>query len=133
MPDNFIGFAVARRTARANLVDGWLDGATLGIYDGTRPADADTAITTQTLLAEFTLPNPAGSVTDGVFTGDAITEVTVSNTGTAAWARAIDSADAVIADLEVGTTGSGSAIEINSVSLVTGSDIGITSFVITEV
>jgi hypothetical protein len=56
--------AIAACDAIVDRVD--LGGAgKLRIYDGTQPADPDTAVSTQVLLAEITLANPAfNSATD---------------------------------------------------------------------
>ena len=132
MTTNVISFAVARRTSRANLVLGWGAAAKLRLYTASRPAGPDTAISTQTLLAEFTLPNPAGSVASGVFTADAVTSVLATATGTAAWARLLDASNAVIADLDCGATGSGAAIELNNLAISTGGEVVLTAMTITE-
>lgn len=129
---DLIRFAAARRTARAELHAAWLDGGTLTVYTAPVPASADTAITTQTALVEFDLPDPAGDVTDGVFTAHTIAGALNLATGTAAWTRARDAAGAVIGDYDVGSVGSGEAIEMDNLSVVAGSLSTITSFVVTE-
>lgn len=129
---NIIRFSDARRTSRANLHLGWLAGSTLNLYTTPVPADADTAITTQTLLATFILPDPAGTVTDGVLTVASIDPATNVADGTVAWARAFDDADTVIADYDVGAVGSGAAIEMTPITVVSGSNSTISSFVIIE-
>ena len=60
---NLMGFTTARKTSRAELVASWLDGGEVRIYTGSRPANADTALSGQTLLVTLTLPNPSGTVT----------------------------------------------------------------------
>lgn len=129
---DLIRFAAARRTARAELHAVWLDGGTLAVYTAPVPADADTAITTQTKLVEFELPDPSGEVEDGVLTADTIAAALNLATGTAAWARARDALGAVVGDYDVGAVGSGAAIEMDNLSLVSGSLSTITSFVVTE-
>jgi len=125
-----VRFATARKTARANLMITWCAEATLALYDGTAPADADTAVTTQTKLAEFTLPAaPAGTVTDGMFTLAAGTAAATGlATSTATWARLSDSADATIGDYDVGTVGSGAAVEIDNADLVAGALVSLVAF-----
>lgn len=129
---NVLGFATARKTSRGELLATWLAGGTLRIYDGTRPTDADTAIGSQVLLVSFTLPNPAGTVTSGVFTASAISAAMVGTAGTASWARVVDSSAATIFDADVGVTSSGSVIEIDNVTLAQGANCTVTAFVLTE-
>ena len=129
---NILGFTTARRTSRGELLAGWLDGGKAEVYTATRPASPDTAITSQTLLVTFTFPDPSGSVTAGVFTGDAIAQALVAETGTAAWARLYDDADGPIGDADVGLTGSGAFLQLDNLSLVEGGYVSVTDFGITE-
>ncbi|MCO5763772.1 MAG: hypothetical protein NHG36_20100 [Chromatiaceae bacterium] len=129
---NLLGFATARKNSRAELLASWLDGGEIRVYDGTRPASADTAVSTQTVLVTFEIADPAGDIEDGIFTGDAIAVAMVAETGTAAWARVVDDAAATVFDCDVGLTGSGEMIEIDNLSLVEGGYCSITSFTITE-
>lgn len=129
---DLIRFAAARRTSRAELHATWLDGGTLAVYTAPVPAGADTAITTQTKLVEFDLPDPAGAVSDGVFIGAAIPAALNLANGAAAWARARDALGAAVGDYDVGAVGSGAAIEMDNLSIVAGALSTITSFVVTE-
>lgn len=129
---NLIRFCDDRRTSRGNLHALWLDGGTLTVYDAPEPADADTALTTQVALVTFAIPDPAGDVSDGVFIADAMAATLIAATGTAAWARAYDSMDAVIGDYTIGGIGSGEAIELDNLSLVSGAYATVVSFVVTE-
>lgn len=129
---DLLAFAVARRQARANLHLTWLDGGTLEIYSGTRPATPDTAITDQVLLCTFTLADPAGSATDGVFTGTLPDPALVLEDGDATWARAKDDQDGTVWDADVGTTGSGAVVELNSASLVAGGYVTLTAISVEE-
>ena len=129
---NVLGFATARRTSRGELLAGWLDGGEIRVYDGTRPASADTAVSTQTLLVTFEIADPSGTVTNGVFTGTNPAVAMIAETGTAAWARIVDSSAGTICDVDVGVTNSGAVIELDNLSLVEGGYCTITSFVLTE-
>lgn len=129
---NILGFATARKNTRCTALAGWLAGGEIRIYDGTRPASADTAVSTQTLLVTFEIPDPAGDVEDEVFTGDSIATALCAATGTAAWARVVDDAAATIFDADVGLTGSGNLIEIDNLALVEGGYCSVTSFTLTE-
>lgn len=129
---NILGFAVARRTSRGELLAGWLDGGEIQIYDGTRAADADTAIGAQVNLVTFEIADPSGTVTNGVFTGADFAVAMVAESGTATWARIVDASAGTICDADVGITGSGAVIELDNLSLVEGGYCTITSFVLTE-
>lgn len=102
------------------------------IYDGTQPATADTAITTQVLLAELRFnATAAPSATNGVLAFNAITQDSnANNTGTASWFRALKSdGSTALFDGSVGT--SGSDINIATTSIVAGAIVGVSSFVYT--
>ena len=132
MTTNVLGFTKARRTSRGNLLAGWLAGGTAEVYTASRPTDADTAITTQTLLVTFSIPNPAATVTDGVLTGNAIANAMNAATGNAAWTRLRDSSGVVIGDADVGITGSGAFMQLADLSLVEGGYCSVTAFGITD-
>ncbi|CAK0748439.1 conserved hypothetical protein [Gammaproteobacteria bacterium] len=129
---NLVGFSTARKTARCSLINAWLSGGTLKIYAAPKPADADTAITTQTLLATFTIPDPSGTVTNGVLTGTNLDAAMIVADGTAAWARALDSAGVTIADFDMGLTGSGAAVTVDNLSLIAGALVSEVSFALAE-
>lgn len=113
------------------LVDAGATGGLIKVYDGTRPADADTAVTTQNLLAQLTMSATSfGAAAAGVLTAASITDDTSADaTGTASWFRLTDSDGNAVLDGDVGT--SGSDLNFDSVSFVAGGTISVTSFVIT--
>lgn len=128
-----LAFATARRTARANLLAGWLDGGGFKVYTGPRPATPETAIGEATLLCTFTFADPAGTVTAGVWTADPLPEpAVVVADGTAVWGRAADSEGVVIGDFAVGATGSGAFLELTNTALATGFSAICTACAITE-
>ena len=129
---NELDFAAARKQSRASLLGTWLDGGTLILYTGTKPATPDTAITDQVLLATFVLADPAGTATDGVWTGELPDPALIMDTGTPTWGRFIDSTDGNVCDADVGATGSGAAIEVENTSFVSGAYASVTSMTITE-
>lgn len=119
------------------IVDSFDDGtaAVINIYDGTVPADADTAITTQNLLAQLTMAatafgaaaddTPGAIATAAAITGDASADAT----GTATFFRVLNqSGGTVKAQGTVGT--SGADLNLNTVSITAGSTVDITSFTI---
>lgn len=107
-----IKISTAARNAACDAIVDLLDaGASFGkirIYDGTQPAGPGTAISSQVLLAEFTLEDPAfGSASTGVATLDAtpILSTTGVAAGTATWFRALDSNNLAVLDGSAGTSG----------------------------
>lgn len=102
----------------------------LKIYDGTKPAGPGTAVTTQTLLAELALSATAGTVSGGVLTYNAITtDASANASGTASWFRITTSADVAVYDGTVGT--SGSDLNLNTTSIVSGGPVSVTSLTLT--
>lgn len=111
-----------------NALDAGAGAAILRIYDGTRPAAGGTATT---LLAEITLADPSGTVSGGVltFSGMPRSDVSANATGTATWARLVDSTGAFVGDLDVGV--SGSDLNLGSVALSVGIAVIINSLTYT--
>ena len=117
---------------QADALSDLADNGYLRIYDGTQPATADTAITTQVLLAELRFnATAAPAASNGVLTFNAITQdSSANNTGTASWFRALTSdGTTVLFDGAVGT--SGSDMNIATTSIVAGAIVGVSSFVYT--
>lgn len=117
---------------QADALSDLADNGYLRIYDGTQPATADTAITTQVLLAELRFnATAAPAASNGVLTFNAITQdSSANNTGTASWFRALKSDGSTV--LFDGTVGvSGSDLNIATTAIVAGAIVGVTSFVYT--
>jgi hypothetical protein len=103
------------------------------IYSGTRPATPDTALSGNTLLAELTINATAfGAPASGVLTANAITQDSSADaTGTATFARVFQSDGTTVeGDLNVGT--SGSDLNLNTVSIIVGGPVSITSLTLTQ-
>jgi hypothetical protein len=106
------------------------------IYSGTRPTNADTALSGNTLLAELTMNATSfGSASAGVLTANAITSDSSANaTGTAAFVRLVESdGTTVIADFGV-TTGSpadGTEVQLSTLSVVSGQPVSCSAFTLT--
>jgi hypothetical protein len=134
MAHNF-QLATATQNAACNAVVDLIDGASAGtikIYDGTQPANANTAVSTQNLLATITLKNPAfGNSSAGVATLDVTGGVSTSAsaTGTATWFRCATSGGNTVFDGSVGT--SGADLNLSSTSVVSGTTVSITSGTVT--
>jgi hypothetical protein len=97
-------------------------------YSGTRPATGGTATT---LLGELPMSaTPAAAASSGVWTANAITnDSSADATGTASWFRALTSANTPVIDGNIGT--SGSDLNMNTVSYVSGGPIAMSSWTIT--
>jgi hypothetical protein len=107
--------------------------ARLRVYNGTRPANPGTAISSQTMLVELTCNATAfaPAASGGVLTANAISNGTAAATGTASWFRLFQSnGTTAIMDGDVST--SGSDLNLNNTSIATSQTVSVTSFVITE-
>ena len=129
-----VRLAVALANDLANAIDDDVNAGagagTIKIYTGSQPATGDTAAS-GTLLATFTLSDPAfGAASGGTITlaGTPLT-VAASNTGTAGWFRIQDSSSNNVLDGSVGT--SGNQINLNTTSITSGVNVTITSGTIT--
>lgn len=132
-----LSFVTALRNSRADAITARMDGGTgaalLRIYSGTRPADANTALSGNTLLAQLTMTDPsAAAASNGVLTLSAITQDSSADaTGTASFFRVVQSDGTTVCfDGNCGT--SGSDLNLTTLSIVAGQPVQVTSFVITE-
>jgi hypothetical protein len=114
------------------LVDAGAGAGTLRIYDGTPPADADTALSGNTLLAQLTMSDPSAAAASGDdWTASSITaDSSADATGTATFFRILDSNAVVVLQGTVGT--SGADINLNSTSISATDNVAVSSLVITE-
>jgi len=112
-----------------------LAGAKVRVYTGTQPTDPDDAITTQTLLVEITLSNPAvtGPTSgNGLLTLIGTPQGTAAAGGTAAWARLVTSTGDELLDGDVSTSGGGGNFIISSTTITSGQLIQLSSFTYTR-
>lgn len=124
-----LGYSTALRNAQLDEITTAIgSNGLLRIYDGSRPATGGTATT---LLAELALSaTAAGSASSGVLTFSSITNDSSANaTGTATWFRITTSGGTHVIDGNVGT--SGSDLNFNTTSFVSGAVISVTSLTIT--
>jgi hypothetical protein len=128
----------AAADAVATLVNGGTGAGVIRIYTGTQPATPATS-PTGTLLAEFTLSDPAFAAASS---GSAALDVTPALTdeglaaGTAGWFRILDSTEAAgtglgVLDGNVTATGGGGDMTLNTTTISVGVDVEITSGSIT--
>lgn len=118
--------------ALVDLIDAGATGGTIKIYTASQPADANTAVAAQTLLATLTFGTTAfGASSSGTATAAAITQDSAADaTGTAAWARIADSDGNTIFDCDVSTAGA--TLNLNTTSIVTGGAVSVTSFTVSH-
>ena len=111
-------------------IDADLSPGTIKIYSGTQPANADTSLSGNTLLATLTFSDPSGQpASAGMLTFDPITQdASADASGTATFARIADSSGDTVFDCDVGT--SGATINLNTITIVTGGPVAITSFTV---
>ena len=137
-PNPFFSDSAAK--AAVDAVAALCNSGTLKIYTGTQPADANTAISGNTLLGTLTFSSTAfaassasGSAGSKVVTATANTitdDSSADNTGTATWFRVLKSdGTTAVFDGTVGT--SGCDLNLASTSIVSGEDISVTSLTIT--
>lgn len=125
---NIINLSDAAANAEANAFGPLLNNGFIELYTGTQPANANTALSGNTLLATLTFGSTAfGSASAGVLTANAITSGTAVATGTATFARLYKSdGTTVVGDVTVGTSGAG--INLNTTSIVSGGLVSVTSY-----
>ena len=92
--------------AEADVWGSQLDSGSIKIYDGTAPANPQTAITTQTLLVSISFSATAfPSAIGGVITLASAINGTIVSTATAGWARLYKTdGTTVVCDATVGLT-----------------------------
>ena len=124
-------------TTRNNMLDALTTrvgtSGRLRIYNGTRPANVGTAITSQTMLAELTCNATAfaAAASGGVLTANAISNGTAAATGTASWFRLFQSnGTTAIMDGDVSTAGAD--LNLNNTSIATGQTVSVSSFTVTD-
>lgn len=111
------------------------DSGYIRIYDSTgtgQPANADTAVSTQVLLAELRFAADAfPAATAGVLTANAITsDASADATGTATWARILKSdGTSVLFDGSVGTATAN--VILNTTSIVAAAVVSCSSLTLT--
>lgn len=121
--------------AGADAIGALLNNGYLRIYDGTQATDADTALTTQTLLVELRWNATAFAASSGgVATANVITSGNAVATSTATWFRALKAdGTTVVFDGSVCATGGGCDLELATASITTGASVSVSSFTYTHV
>lgn len=115
--------------ALVDLVDAGAGAGVIRIYDGVRPATADTALGAQVMLVEFACADPAFEAASGgsvAIDADPDLSATAVADGTASWARVLDSDGNVIFDGDVDLTANNPDFSMNSLALTTGQTVILT-------
>lgn len=114
--------------AEATALSTLFNSGYLRIYDGTQPASADTAISTQVMLVELRFNATAFSApTNGVLSANAITPGVAVADGIASWFRAFESdGTTVVIDGSAGT--SATNLILGTTSISAGLTVNVTSF-----
>lgn len=122
-------------TQAANIkADAWATAMNAGlirIYQGAKPATANTALGGALLLGELTFGNPAfGAAVNGLLTANAITkDSSADNSGTAQFYRLFQSDGTTpMGDGTCGLTGSGSDLEMPNTAITASGEITCTGF-----
>ena len=123
-----VTYNAALKTTRMNAVLAAIDA-------GAGPGTLEIGTTAMgTILAQFTLADPCGTVAGSVLTftmGTGISDTSANNTGTAAAAHIKDSdGNIVVSGLTVGT--SGTDVILDSVSITSGQTVTLTAGVLTH-
>ena len=134
MPNPFYSDTFAKASVDAGCA--LANSGKIRVYTGTQPADANTALSGQTLLGEFTMPSTAfgASVASGtapnrsaVATAGTISDITAVATGTATWFRLLKSDGTTV--LMDGTVGvSGADLNLTDITITTGETMRVASY-----
>lgn len=121
--------AAAVQSMGAALATAIGSGGLIRIYNGSRPATPETAISGQALLATVTVSGSFSS-TGGVLTAADPASVTIAASGTASWFRVLTSGATAILDGTVTATGGGGDMQLATTTLTAAAslDLGVPSF-----
>jgi hypothetical protein len=101
-------------------------GSIIRLYDGSQPANANTAIVAQTLLVSLTIAGGFGTDSNGTITLGAVTSGTAVASGTASFFRIVKSdGTTVVMDGSVGT--SSADMNLNTTTVASGQTVSITA------
>ena len=126
MPTN-LKYSNGTRNAQQNgLITYAGSGALINIYAGSQPANANTAISGQTLLVTLTVSGSFGTDSNGTITLSTVTNGTAVATGTASFFRITQSDNTtVVMDGSVAT--SDADLVLNNTSIATGQVVSISA------
>ena len=126
MPTNLKYSNGTRNAQQQGLITYAGSGALINIYAGSQPANANTAISGQTLLVTLTVSGSFGTDSNGTITLSTVTNGTAVATGTAAFFRITQSnGTTVVMDGSVAT--SDADLVLNNTSIATGQVVSISA------
>lgn len=126
MPTN-LKYSNGTRNAQQNgLITYAGTGALINIYAGSQPANANTAISGQTLLVTLTVTGSFGTDSNGTITVSTVTNGTAVATGTASFFR-ITKSDTTTVVMDGSVATSDADLVLNNTSIATGQVVSISA------
>lgn len=126
MPSNLKYSNGTRDAQQQGLITYASTGCLIRLYNGTQPANANTAISTQTLLVTLTISGAFGTDSNGTLTLGSVTNGTAVASGNADFFRIFKSdGTTVVMDGSVGT--SGADLNLNTTTVASGQTVSITA------
>lgn len=126
MPSNLKYSNGTRDAQQQGLITYAGSGCLIRLYQGTQPANANTAISTQTLLVSLTISGSFGTDSNGTLTLGSVTNGTAGASGNADFFRIFKSdGTTVVMDGSVGT--SGADMNLNTTTISSGQTVSITA------
>lgn len=129
-----VRFSTAALNAYLNTLNTTIgSGGKFRIYDGTQPANADTALSGNNVLATLPLSaSPFAAAGTHAVTANAITTDTAAAlTGTASWGSFLTSANVRVVDCTVGVAADSTDVTLDSKAIQANADVAITSLTLT--
>jgi hypothetical protein len=129
MPKN-TQLANVAANAQADALATLLNNGLLRVYSGAQPANADTAVGAQVLLATLTFSAVAApAAAAGVLTFNAVASAVAVATGTAAWYRCLRSdGTTVVMDGSVDVTANTPNLALSTTAIALGGTVSVTAF-----
>ncbi len=114
--------SAAGRDAALDALGALLDGGSLRVYNGSKPANADAALSGNTLLAQLPLGSPAfAAASGGSMASNTITsDLDANATGTATWASFVTSGGARVHDVTCGEAADTPDLELDDKDIQLG-------------
>jgi len=126
MPSNLKYSNGTRDAQQTGLITYAGSGSIIRLYDGTQPTNANTAISTQTLLVSLTVAGSFGTDSNGTITLGTVTSGTAVASSTATFFRIVKSdGTTVVMDGSVGT--SGADMNLNTTTIASGQTVSISA------